>query len=218
MEPFQLTVTLETPLALGRTYLTLDAVLFGILKDMQEFGTSSLDPIEGVPLHRQNGLFYATQAEFELPVEGQEVKIGGIRPVTDMADASDFIRSPRSRMSKVVTTAGHTKAHLSRYRNIACEAVTWRACGDPDRVAALMNSVGNIGALRKDGHGQIGSVACVEIDDANILVDERGFVTRPVPVSVARDLKLQTVSLTSIESWKPPYWDDANKTECYLPA
>lgn len=218
MSAFRITAYLDTPLALGTTYLTLDAVLFGILSDLKELGVSDADPIESIPLDQREGLFLASRAFFLDPVETTETKIGGIRPVKDMADATATIRPARgTKLAKVVTTRGDTKAHLSRYRSIACEGVYWLAEGDPEKAAALLRAAGSVGALRKDGHGQISHVEIEEDAGETALIDALGEVTRPIPVEIATALGLNSRSNTTIDTWRPPYWDRAAQADCLVP-
>lgn len=213
MKTIRVEVGLSTPLALGRTHFTLDAVLFGILSDMVERGQTSADPIADIPLRSENGLFYATAAEFSNVLETSETKIGGIRPVQDMADAVRFLKPKGKTLAKIVTTRGDTKAHLSRMRSIACSSVVWEAVGDPEKVEALLRRTPNIGALRKDGHGE---VAFVEVSETGYERDEEvlirnGLPRRPIPVASSYRLNVPTV----VETWCPAYWDRANAAECY---
>jgi len=213
MQKIRVEVGLATPLALGRTHFTLDAVLFGIISEMLERGQFDGDPIGQVPLRSEEGLFYATAAQFENAVETSETKIGGIRPVTDMADATRFIQPKGRQMAKVITTRGDTKAHLSRMRSIACSSVVWEAVGDPEKVEALLSRAPNIGGLRKDGHGEVAFIEITPSDserDEDVLI-RNGLPRRPIPVSFPYRLNAPT----TIETWRPAYWDQANAAECY---
>ncbi len=215
-----ITINLTTPLALGRTHFTLDALAYGILRDFDEARGIERDQTELIPIQRTpEGLFFATAAEFITPVQSTETKIGGVRPVKDLANATRILSTTRSRHPKVVTTRGATKAHLSRYRVIATPAVRWECVGDRAKLEALLGGVGNIGALRKDGHGQVESVAIHPLDHddlRSILVDASG-VRRPIPVHLAHNLEIQSNAPTTIDSWKPPYWDRTNSAECFIP-
>lgn len=221
MSTFRLSAYLATPIALGNTFLTLDAVLFGILSELKELGVSSLDPVESIPIASIDGLFLASGAQFTRPVTQSEIKIGGIRPVRDMADATRFI-TPSSRgagrIAKIDTNRGPHKAHLSRYRIVAAEAVWWLAEGDGQAAKRLIEDAGSIGALRKDGHGQIARVTVEAASVASVLTDEMGNVTRPIPVSLAPVLGLVPGAMRTVETWRPPYWSTENRAECMIPA
>jgi len=213
MQTIRVEVGLSTPLALGRTHFTLDAVLFGILSDLAERGESVVDPIADIPLRSEEGLFFATAAHFSNALEMSETKIGGIRPVQDMADAARFLQPKGKTLAKIITTRGDTKAHLSRMRSIACSSVVWEAVGDPDKVEALLRRTPNIGALRKDGHGEVAFVEVTPADserEEDVLI-RNGQPRRPIPVSSSYRLNVPTV----VETWRPAYWDPANAAECY---
>lgn len=213
MTPIRVEIMLATPLALGRTHFTLDAILFGILSDMVERGECHLDPVAHIPLRSEEGLFFATAAEFHNEIETSETKIGGIRLVKDMADAVQFLQPKGRKLAKIDTARGQMKAHLSRMRSIACSAVSWEAVGDPDRVEALLRGVTHIGGLRKDGHGEVASVEVSPADcerDEDVLV-RNGLPRRPIPVASRFRLNVPT----TIETWRPAYWDHANAAECY---
>lgn len=213
MTPIRVEITLATPLALGRTHFTLDAILFGILSDRVERGEIHLNPLTHIPLRSEDGLFFATAAKFHNEIETPETKIGGIRLVKDMADAVRFLQPKGRKLAKIDTARGQLKAHLSRMRSIACSAVSWEAVGDPERVEALLREVTHIGGLRKDGHGEVASVEVYPADcerEEDVLV-QNGLPRRPIPVTSRYRLNTPT----TIETWRPAYWDQANAAECY---
>ena len=219
-ELLSVTITLATPLALGRTHFTLDGIAFGILQDFDAARGIDRDQTQMIPIYRTDeGLFFATAAEFERPVQSSETKIGGVRPVKDLADATRALSTTRKRHSKVVTTSGDTKAHLSRYRIIATPTIRWECVGDRAKLEALLSNASNIGALRKDGHGQIDSVSVQPLDHDDmkaILVNENG-VRRPIPMELAHSLGMPSNAPTTIDSWRPAYWDQKNLAECLIP-
>lgn len=217
MKPLRVSVSLATPIALGKTFFTLDAVLFGILSELRETGQSSLDPLPNIPVEKRDGVYLATRAFFETPVETDEVKIGGLRPVKDLQDAPSRFRTNRKRFPKVTITRGTTKAHLSRYRIISPRTIYWDAVGDASKIEALFLRTRAIGALRKDGHGEVADVQITPLSSPDIILDDTGQVTRPIPRDVVERWGLNTTSLSAIDTWAPPYWDTENRAECCIP-
>lgn len=217
METFRIIVELETAIVTSKdTFLTLDAVCFGILSDLKEMGLSVADPLEGIPLKRQDGLFFASRAFFDNAVLTNITKIGGIRPVKDMEDAPTRFSTARKAFPKIDTTKGTFKSHLSRYQEVACDNVSWIATGEPEKVAALIKTAGAIGALRKDGYGKVRSVT-YEIDpDLDPLMDS-GNPLRPIPENHILASGMVPSTPILMDTWKPPYYVAADRTACFVP-
>ncbi|MFT3689051.1 hypothetical protein [Paenirhodobacter sp.] len=213
MALFRITAHLDTPLCLGKTYLTLDAVLYGILSEIRDLWGIETDPLGEIPLARENGLFRASRAYFNNPVHYAAIKTGGIRLAKDLAEAPLFLHPVRGRYHKVSTVKGPTKAHLTRYQCIAAESVSWIAEGDASRARRLLETAGSIGARRRDGHGALGRIEIEPAEGLCPLIDETGEVRRPIPVR----LSTRALSLTAVETWRPPYWDISGAEDCYVP-
>lgn len=219
MDKLSISVELETPLALGRTFFTLDAVLHGILLDLQTWGASELDPIDAIPIACENGLYMATAATFEQSVEAPEIKLGGIRPVRDMHAGAPHIERRHGKLARVHTDKGPTKAHISRMRSITTSAVTWQAIGDGDRIEAMLSRVASIGGLRKDGHGKVRNVIVEPgaFEEKTDLLWDGHSVRRPIPVEIARDFGFGDPEFSTVDTWRPAYWDQANAAQCLVP-
>ena len=220
MPVHKLSVTLRTPVALGHnTYWTLDGVCFGILDEARKMGVNGLDPVGDIPIRQTSGLFHASAVVLQAAVERSVSKIGGIRPIRDMADATAFIAPGRSgRIAKIATTRGASKAHLSRYREINAAQLFWLFESDiPERVVALVRNARALGALRKDGYGLIEDASLETSDARSPFISHDGTVTRPIPVALCAELGVAPVSPRSIETWRPPYWQAENRAECFVP-
>ena len=112
----------DTPPCVGKSYLALGVVLYGILSEIRDIRGADTDPIQDIPLTR-TGLFLASRAYFSRPVHGGTIKTGSIRAAKDLADAPLFLQPSRDRYNKVNTS------HLTRYHSIAAESVSWIAGG-----------------------------------------------------------------------------------------
>lgn len=215
MALFRITAYLDTPVCLGKTYLTLDAVLYGILSEFQELNGIDVNPVRDIPLVQTEGLFHASRAYFNNPIHYGQIKIGGIRPAKDLADAPLFLEPSRDRYHKVSTVKGPMKAHLTRYQCVAAESVSWLAEGDASRALRLLEAAGSIGARRKDGHGALQRVEVEPGHGLSSLIDEAGEVRRPIPVRLSGFS--QPAALTAVDTWRPPYWDASGAEECHVP-
>jgi hypothetical protein len=179
-------------------------------------GLSTVDPLDGIPLKSQDGLFFASRAFFDNVVLTDITKIGGIRPVKDMEGALERLSPARGVFPKINTTTGIFKSHLSRYREMACDNVSWIATGDPEKVVALIKAAGAIGALRKDGYGKVRSVS-YEIDpDLDPMMDG-GSPLRPIPEDHALASGMLPSTPILMDTWKPPYYVAADRTACFVP-
>lgn len=217
MALFRITAYLDTPVCLGQTYLTLDAVLYGVLSEFRELRGLDTDPVGDIPLAQADGLFRASRAYFDNPIHYGGVKTGGIRLAKDLADAPLFLQPSRGRYYKVNTAKGPMKAHLTRYRCISAESVSWIAEGDASRTRHLLESAGAIGAQRKDGHGVLRRIEVEPAKGLSPLTDETGEVRRPIPVRLSGVSKPAASTLTAVDTWRPPYWDTASAEECHVP-
>jgi hypothetical protein len=219
METFEITVELATPVMLGKgTHWTLDAVCNGILHEMAAQGLASVDSVASIPIHCDGGLFHSSRARFDGALRSDVVKIGGIRPVKDMQDATSFIAPAKGRrMPKIVTTRGTLKAHLSRHVEIAARSVSWIAKGDPEAVKALIVNAGSIGALRKEGYGRVREVH-FEIDPTLDPLFADGKPVRPIPEDHRAAAGLDPALPRVVDAWKPPYFAAENRAVCFIPA
>ncbi|REF72948.1 hypothetical protein E3U25_03655 (plasmid) [Paracoccus versutus] len=214
---FRITAYLGTPVCLGKTYLTLDAILYGILAEMREVRRVDTDPIKDIPLRQVDGLFLSSRAYFNNPVHHGEIKTGGVRLAKDLADTPLFLQPSRDRYYKVNTTNGPLKAHLTRYQCIAAQSVSWIAEGDAAKVQRLLESADGIGARRKEGYGVLRRIELESADGLSPLLDEKGEARRPIPVRFSAHSAPATASLTAVDTWRPPYWDASNAEECHIP-
>ncbi|MBT0781123.1 MULTISPECIES: hypothetical protein [Paracoccus] len=217
MALFRITAYLGTPVCLGKTYLTLDAILYGILAEMREVRRVDTDPIKDIPLRQVDGLFLSSRAYFNNPVHHGEIKTGGVRLAKDLADTPLFLQPSRDRYYKVNTTNGPLKAHLTRYQCIAAQSVSWIAEGDAAKVQRLLESADGIGARRKEGYGVLRRIELESADGLSPLLDEKGEARRPIPVRFSAHSAPATASLTAVDTWRPPYWDASNAEECHIP-
>lgn len=213
----RITAYLDSPVCLGKTYLTLDAVLYGILSEMRDLRGTATDPVADIPLAQHEGLFHASRAYFDKAVHYGGIRTGSIRPSRDLADAPLFLQPSRGRYPKVSTVKGPTKAHLTRYQCIAAESVSWIAKGNASRIRRLLESAGGIGARRKDGHGALRRIEIEPADGLSPLTDGTGEVRRPIPLRLSALAGPVEARLTAVDTWRPPYWDAAGAEECLVP-
>lgn len=213
---FEMTAELASPLAVGvGALMTLDGILYGIIEE----ATGIVDREElrrMVPIQRRHGVFMASRGYWDMAVSGPHVRIGAIRPVADMQDATSFLKgSYRSGIPMVRTTKGRTKATSTQYETVSAREIRWKAVGDPELCRRLLLDAGAIGALRKNGHGIISGVEWEPADPESVLVRNRAL-TRPIPADTAKDLVGHDGyrAALQVSPWRPPFWDSRDEMAC----
>lgn len=214
MQPFKITAELKSPIMVGPyTFTTLDAVCFGIIEELGRNGIEA----RSVPIASEDGLYLASRAFFDGAVHSEAFRIGGIRVVKDMQEASQFIDPVRKTMSKVITHRGPYKSFMSKYDEISARSVSWYAVGDAEKITALLTSAGCIGAIRKDGYGRLGEIEIdFDVDEDVWKVD--GKLSRPIPVEHPLAQEFRSEALVYETAWRPPYYDRSNFAVCVAPA
>lgn len=88
----------------------------------------------------------------------------------------------------------------------------WRAAGDPDRIAALLQHIEQIGVDREAGRGRVGTWSVLDTgpyaptDLPTVLWRGDGLIGRPVPVRGAAILGLDPAAVESVPgALRPPY-------------
>lgn len=222
---FTLQVYPTSPICMGgSTIWTLDAILYGILREIQERKdeTFSSDAIlASLPLNSYFGVFAASAARYADPVRAPINKIGGFRPVQDTHDArflsSD--RGPKSRLPRLRTTQGQHKAHMTRYTIITASRIEWLFDGDPDKVLDIITRADALGACRKEGYGTFdpAAVTVKELDrDWSFLDPETGSLIRQIPVRLIE--RPEAGAKVETMTWHPPYFANRYAEPCYVPA
>lgn len=210
---FKITAYLTSPIAIQNTYLTLDAILFGILQER----SSDIDTIfDDIPIKRRDGLYFSSKIYVQNPIILNHSKIGGIQFQKDQTYLEKN-HEPNFK-SLIDNKRGKFKSILSRYNLASCESAFWLAQGDGDRIKSLLDRSTAIGALRKEGFGLVRRFEIEEISNVHVLIDEGGAVRRPIPIRLGGLCGSVPVSPTAMETWRPPYWDQSGIEECYAPS
>lgn len=102
-----------------------------------------------------------------------------------------------------------------------CAAVTWRAVGDVEQVAALLEDIPAIGKKRGAGHGH---VLAWRVEHAPWISEQSaghlhpdGTLGRPCPIRCAAELEVLDTQTTGQAGLRPPYTHPARQHTLYLP-
>lgn len=103
---------------------------------------------------------------------------------------------------------------INHYTTVAAFSISWLACADADAVRDLLEPLKFIGKRRSAGFGEVRHWDISPTDDDPLLTAD-GRPRRPTPKGLFEgDTTLPTMDAT----WKPAYWDVANREQCFCPA
>ena len=214
MEPLVVTLTLATPIAIGRPFdIALDGILaHTLLHQAFEGDLTCLPPPETNPLflrlpltlqgpaphqatawhwgraltpaEMQTSWWYACSTTELVDVVARDTHYWNKRFDTKFADVLD----PSTKT--VVTEKGHYKAYHQPLPVITCRAVRWHVVGDRTAITALLDLVEYIGKKRAYGEAAIlqRTVTPEPIDHSLYRAD--GGLARPVPLRALPEMGL----------------------------
>lgn len=103
---------------------------------------------------------------------------------------------------------------INHYTLITASSITWLARADADAVRDLVEPLKFIGKRRASGFGEVKHWDIAPTDDDPLLTDD-GRPRRPIPKELFEgDTSLPMMDAT----WKPAYWDVANRECCFCPS
>ncbi|MBL6736472.1 MAG: hypothetical protein ISP76_05195 [Burkholderiales bacterium] len=211
MEKLIVTAHMKTPFITGGGYMTLDALLAGILFDqLQDVEAAH----SSIPIKCTNGLFHASAAIYETLTHTRAAFVANLRAEHSL-DPDLF---PKKRDGTIHRKIGRTKqeqfgAVLNSYDCKFVESIEWHAEGDSEKIMRVIESNFFLGKRRASGFGEVThwTIESSELDGLTGYVDEP---LRPIPVNRFTGDK---ASLKVDAAWRPAYWDPANRTTCYAP-
>jgi CRISPR type IV-associated protein Csf3 len=211
MDRFSLTVGLKTPFVTGGGYLTLDALLAGILFD--ETGDVDLSHAR-IPLKNTDGVWHGSAAIFEKHSVGKQVFVANLRAMHDL-DIELVARNAQGKTHKALGLARRRDfgAVLNAYRLISASEITWYGEGDIKAVEALISSISFIGKRRASGYGEIDSFH-IEDSELDGILGYLNEPLRPIPQQLYQG---DRNALRADAAWRPAYWHPDNRAICYVP-
>lgn len=112
----------------------------------------------------------------------------------------------------VYETHGRYRSYRMPLVVTLASALTWRACGDPQRVLDLCSTISQVGKKRSQGEGRVLSWDVHDhgpADEGWALWSADGRIARPVPARAAAHLGLADVEQVEADAIRPPYWRPA---------
>ena len=190
-EAFRVTAELSTPLILsGDTYLTLDALLSGVL--FEETGSVKRALTE-IPLERTHGVWHGssvfldscairTTEPFKSGLSMRDIDSGALERLA-LGRVSRGAR--RGEIAQIDTVRGAYQSSLECYSAYRTPRVYWYGYGRIDAAEELLSCLPAIGKKRRQGYGQVAHLEIEPIDEdlslSRIVAGER-VAMRPIPL------------------------------------
>ena len=186
---FRITAELSTPLLLsGETYLTLDALLSGVLFE----DTGSVErALTEIPLDRTDGVWHGSSvfldscairatAPFRCGIGMRDLESGAFERLA-LKTISRGDR--RGEIAHIDTVRGTYQSTLEYYSVYRTPRVHWFGCGRIEAVEDLLRGVPGIGKKRRQGYGQVAHIEIEPIDEdlsLSRVVDGTRAAMRPI--------------------------------------
>jgi CRISPR type IV-associated protein Csf3 len=235
MQPLEITAYVAGSIALARPEdLALDGLLayqvlrkhfgsdFYSLPDPKEALLFARLPLEmrGQAVETQTGdpfpadsLWYWACSSAQIEVKGHGTQYWNKRFDTEpgLSDHIDF----GGRVQKILIEQGQFKAYHMPLPTLACDRVTWYACGDVEQVALLLQQVPAMGKKRAQGQGH---VLRWEITGTPEDYSEwrSNRLMRPLPVPLARSIQWDFPPNIQHIAFRSPQWHVANQCMCVV--
>ena len=212
MEKLTITAYMATPFVTGGGYMTLDALLAGILFDQcQDVEAAHA----GVPIRCTDGLFHASAAFYEPRHNSNIAFVANLR--ADHSLDPDLIKHSKQGGS-LHRKLGRTRkrdfgAVMNAYKSIFTASICWYAEGDREQIDHLLRPVRFIGKRRAGGFGEVSrwQIDPGELDGISGIEDAP---LRPIP----EDRFTGDKSALRVDTaWRPAYWHPGNRAICYAP-
>jgi len=211
VDKIKVTMSLGSPIVINGGYMTLDALLAGIIFDQ----TGDIEKAHSqIPLANSHGLWHGSAAIVEKTDMGRTAFVANLRAMHDL----DHELIAKNKYGKVHRAIGLTRrsdfgAVMNSYKSFSAPEITWYATGDAAKVEALLSAVEFIGKRRASGYGQVVGLR-IEDGDLDGITGHFGEPLRPVPVELFSGDK---TALKADTAWRPAYWHPTNRAICFAP-
>lgn len=210
MDKLRISLKLKSPLIHAGGYMTLDALLASVVFDQ----TADLYTAHSqLPLHHKEGLWFASAVIYESIEHSGFTFVANIQ-AHHWLDHHLVHKKPDGTLQFIGTARKQDFGPvLNNYQMVTTDSVSWYAMGDADKIYRLLKDIEFIGKRRASGFGQVEGLT-IEPDELDGVVGPLGEPLRPVPVDMFFG---DTASIKADASWRPAYWDLANRAICYVP-
>lgn len=210
--PFEVTVTLASPVSLNHPWLHLDGILAHLAVARVAGREQYSRPTKARSSYSARDLGDYARALVRSPVPQASISFPG--PEERLCSLQFFKRFEEARFParrKIAMGFGHYRAWMMRVVYQPSEWVRFWCRGNVDMVRDLLGDLTHLGNKARAGWGAVARVDVRETEDNRALVWE-GRAMRPLPTRVLRRWS-EALPMAA----QAPYWDPGNVEMCAPP-
>lgn len=215
---------LETPVILGRGFLTLDALLAAMIFRQTEDPARALTEI---PLKRTGATWHGSAGFFE---PGTRTNACFVRSLSPCDLESGMWQPMKGKYPLYVDQARNDQPNQWRRMNdeydaVGSASVTWFGCGDAARVRELLIgadpgalNLAGVGKKVPQGYGRVSNIEIMASDampDRSIMLKD-GSPARPVPIDEWKAAGGGDDVCIRLDTFEPPYYS-SDAVTCTVP-
>lgn len=202
MKKLHISVELQSPIALPKYPIHLDALLFEAIKDNSDMDFASITCILDTILAKEDGVYKASAMRFvksnHFPLKTFEWALA------TRTHWEDWQFSQHEKSKNIITKGGGFRKRVTTYNVILTKYVDFHATGNIAQIKYLLEALGFIGRLNNQGFGEIANIQIEEIEADYSFFDEQGDLARCLPVSLVND-EQKNKNIQVKNSITPPY-------------
>lgn len=218
-EPLKVVFYLTQPIYTTSAWINLDSIIYMLCfrealgEDFYNLPTTKIiryDDLE-TPILKTDDIFHTSVGKFE---DKTLLKIDKI--YKRFTDKETRVLTSKKNKGKIKVNQGYYKDFLINLPAVYTKSITFYTNADKLELERLLSHLKNIGKKTSIGGGKIKKIEIKETD-ADYSFYKDGEVMRCIPTKYAKKIPLKPGTSFSIQSYKPPYWDNTYKTMCLTP-
>lgn len=218
-EPLKVVFHLTQPIFLIGPWLNFDSIIYMLCfrealgEDFYNLPTDKTIHYTNIetPIKKTDDLFHSSVGKFE---NRTLLKIDRI--YKRFTDKETSILTNKKNTGKIKVNQGYYKDFIINLPAVYTKQVTFYTNADKSELKRLLKHLTCIGKKTSIGGGKIRKTVITNTDsDYSFYKD--GEIMRCIPVKYTKKIPLKPGTTYSIQSYKPPYWDNKNKTMCLTP-
>lgn len=202
MKTLHISVELQSPIVMPKYPIHLDALLYEALNENSDMDKDTIISLLDGILDKENGVYKASAMRFlksnDFPVTTFEWALA------TRTHWEDWQYSEHEKAKSIITKGGGFRKRVTTYDATLAKYVDFHAVGDANKIKFLLEMLGFIGRLNKQGFGQIASINISDCDQDYSFFDENGVLARCLPINLVNE-DIRSEYLQIINAVSPPY-------------